>query len=81
MKILYIMHGLGPVLKQPLLREFLLARPELYKVTEPSVHGDKEYYPADVKPPAKGETDHTTPKPAPQPTGKKRQKKPNKTDL
>ena len=42
MKVLYIMHGLGPVLKQPLLREFLLARPELYKVTEPSVHGDKE---------------------------------------
>ena len=43
MKILYIMHGIGPVLKQPMLREFLLKRPELYKVTEPNVLGDKHY--------------------------------------
>ena len=54
MKILYIMHGIGPVLKQPMLREFLLKRPELYKVTEPNVLGDKHYYPEDVTPPAEG---------------------------
>ena len=87
MKILYIRHGIGPVLKQPMLREFLLKRPELYKVTEPNVLGDKHYYPEDVTPPAEGETDHTTAaprKPAPQPRAgaqsKKKRKRPDKSD-